>query len=145
MMSGIEGFILMDDGDLAGSPRVEIEYKDDGTIHVTQPCLIHRILDSYGIKASEVNKRDTPASKPLLHKDLSGRSRKHSWSYRSVVGMLGYLSGTSRPDLAMAIHQCARFNESPKLSHERAIIRIRRYLLSNPNIGIIYKPNHVLG
>ena len=145
MMNGQEGFVLTDDGDLARFLGVEIEYKDDGSIHMTQPYLIQRILEACRIKESEVNKRDTPAVKPLLNKDLSGLGRRHSWNYRSAVGMLGYLSGTTRPELAMSIHQCARFNESPKLSHERAIIRICRYLLSDPKRGIIYKPNRLLG
>ena len=145
-MDGKEGFVLTDDGNLARFLGVEIGDKDDGSFHMTQPHLIQRILELCGIKPSEVNKRDSPASKPLLHKDLSGHPRKHSWNYRSAVGILGYLSsGNSRPELAMAIHQCARFNESPKLSHERAIIRICRYLLSDPTKGIIYKPNHLLG
>ena len=145
MMNGKEGFIWTNDGDLVRFLAVEIEYEDNGIIHMMQPQLIQRILDSCGIKASEVNKRDMPASKPLLHKDLSGRSRKHSWDNRSVVGMLGYLSGTTCPDLAMAIHQRAQFNKSPKLSHERAIIRICHYLLSGPKKGIIFKPNPLLG
>ena len=145
MMNGQEGFVLTDDGDLARFLGVEIKYKDDGSIHVTQPHLIQRILEACGIKESEVNKRNTPAVKPLLHKNLSGLGRRHSWNYRSAVGMLGYLSGTTRLELAMSIHQCAWFNESPKLSHERAIIRIYHYLLSDPKRGIIYKPNRLLG
>ena len=115
MKNGKEGFVLTDFGDLARFLSFEIEYKTDGSIHMTQLHLIQRILELCGIKASEVNKRDKQASKPLLRRDLSGHSRRHNWNYRSAVGMLGYLSGTSRPDLAMAIHQCARFNESPKL------------------------------
>ena len=145
MMDGPEGFVLTDDGDLARFLGVEIEYKSDGTIYMTQSHLIQRILKACGIRGLEVNKRDTPAVKPLLHKDLSGLPRKHSWNYRSAVGMLGYLSGTTRPELGMSIHQCTRFNESPKLSHERAIIRICHYLLSDPEKGIIYKPNRLLG
>ena len=69
MMNGKEGFVLMDDGDLARFLGVEIEYRDDGTIHMTQPHLIQRILELCGIKPSEVNKGDTPACKPLLHRD----------------------------------------------------------------------------
>ena len=145
MINGKENFILTDDGDLARFLGVEIGYKSDGTIHMTQPHLIQRILDLCGVKQSEVNQRDTPVSKPLLHEDLEGLERKHSWNYRSAVGMLGYLSGTSRAELAIAIHQCARFNNFPRLSHERAIIRIFRYLLSSPNKGMIYKPDRFLG
>ena len=41
----------------------------------------------------------------------------------------------------MATHQCARFNNCPKLSHERDINRICKYLLSSQNKGIIFKPD----
>ncbi|KAL7447624.1 hypothetical protein ACHAXS_000022, partial [Conticribra weissflogii] len=41
----------------------------------------------------------------------------------------------------MAVHQCARFNNDPKLSHERAIKRICKYLLDTADKGLIYKPN----
>ena len=55
--------------------------------------------------------------------------------------MLGYLQGTTRPDLSMATHQCARFNNDPKLSHERAVKRIVRYLLDTRDKGIIFRPD----
>ena len=45
--------------------------------------------------------------------------------------MLGYLQGTSCPDIGMATHQCARFCSNPKLSHERAVKRIVRYILDS--------------
>lgn len=41
----------------------------------------------------------------------------------------------------MPIHQCARFNNNPKLSHERAAIRMCRYLLSTHEKGLIYNPD----
>ena len=92
-----------------------------------------------------MNGRDTPVGKPLLHKDLKGLPRKHKWNYRSAVGMLGYLTGTSRAELAMVVHQCARFNNSLMLSHEQGIIRICRYLLITKDKGMIYRPNLSLG
>jgi len=41
----------------------------------------------------------------------------------------------------MATHQCARYNNDPKLTHERAIRRIGKYLLGTQNKGIIFSPN----
>ena len=41
----------------------------------------------------------------------------------------------------MAVHQAARFCIDPKLSHERAIKRIGRYLLGCKDKGIIFKPD----
>ena len=43
--------------------------------------------------------------------------------------MLGYLQGTTRPDIAMSIHQCSRLNNDTHLSHERAVKRIGIYIL----------------
>ena len=55
--------------------------------------------------------------------------------------MLTYLQGTTRPDISMAVHQCARFSANPKLSHEQAVKRIARYLLGTKEKGISFKPD----
>ena len=112
---------------------------------MTRSHLIQRILDLCGMDSEKVNGRDTPVGKPLLHKDLKGLPRKQQWNYRSAVGILGYLTGTSRAELAMALHQCARFNNCPMLSNERAITRICRYLLLTEDKGMIYIPNRLVG
>ena len=41
----------------------------------------------------------------------------------------------------MAVHQAARFCIDPKLSHERAIYRIGKYILGTKDKGIVIKPN----
>ena len=53
------------------------------------------------------NTRDVPVIGPLLSRDESGAKRKHDWGYRSAIGMLGYLQNSTRPDISMAVHQCA--------------------------------------
>ena len=83
--------------------------------------------------------------KPLLHRDQSGPSRKHDWSYRTAIGMLGYLAGNTRPDLLMAVHQCARFNNDPRLSYEVAVKRIGRYLQGTSTKGVLFKPDKTKG
>ena len=85
---------------------------------------------------AEMNSRNTPVIKPLLHKDLEGLPRKHQWNYRQAIGMLMYLQGTSRLDILMAVHQAARFTICPKLIHERAVYRIGKYLQGTANKGI---------
>ena len=87
------------------------------------------------------NGRPTPAAEPLLGRDENGPERKYRWNYRQLVGMLGYLQHTTRPDIAMATHQCARFSANPKLVHERGIKRICKYLLTSMDKGIIFKPD----
>jgi hypothetical protein len=53
--------------------------------------------------------------------------------------MLSYLGNSVRPELQMAVHQCACFSVNPMRSHELAIMRIGRYLCDNCNSGIIFK------
>ncbi len=87
------------------------------------------------------NLRPAPVVGPLLSKDTNGLPRKHTWKYFTLTGMLGYLQGTSCLEIALAVHQCACFNNDPKLSHEHAIKRICKYLLNTADKGLIYKPD----
>ena len=43
--------------------------------------------------------------------------------------------------MSMAVHQTARFSNSPMLSHEKAIKRLGRYLYHTKKEGIIYNPD----
>jgi hypothetical protein len=62
------------------------------------------------------------------------------FDYRSVIGKLNYLEKSTRPELAYAVHQCARFCSAPKRSHGEAVKRIGRYLLGTKDKGLILKP-----
>ena len=78
----------------------------------------------------------------LLTKDEDGEKRIESWNYLPVIGMLNYLVNSSHPELAFAVHQCARFCNDPKRSHKQAVKRILRYLLHTKRIGeqgIVFK------
>ena len=59
--------------------------------------------------------------------------------------MLSYLQNSTWPEIAMAVHQTARFSNEPMLSHEKAIMRLGRYLLDMWKSGITYKPNRLKG
>jgi hypothetical protein len=50
--------------------------------------------------------------------------------------MLLYLSGQSRPDIAFAVHQVARYTYKPTRWHELALVRIGRYLKGTNDKGI---------
>eukprot|EP00957_Ditylum_brightwellii_P038881 2938343-Ditylum_brightwellii.AAC.1 len=45
----------------------------------------------------------------------------------------------------MALHQCARFCNDPKLSREWAVRQIVKYLSQTSDRGIIYHPDPKLG
>lgn len=141
LREGHENFDFTDDGTLERYLGVDVKRHSDGRIELMQKHLMLRFLEVTGLDPKTVNPRDTPAVKPLLFKDLIGKARKTAWNYRQAIGMLNYLQQTTRPDLAMAVHQAARFCIDPKLSHERAVQRIGKYLIGTIEKGIIFKPN----
>ncbi len=85
----------------------------------------------------------TPAEKAALGEDVDGPPASGQINYASVIGMLLYL-GHSRPDIAFATHQCARYTFSPKLSHEEALKRIGCYLKGTMTRGLILHPSNEL-
>ncbi|KAL7556403.1 hypothetical protein ACA910_013045 [Epithemia clementina (nom. ined.)] len=109
----------------------------DGTIELLQTGLIDRILRVTELEDS--SPKSTPAAPTPLGADNEGPTCQESWSYASVVGMLMYLASNSRPDIAFAVHQCARFTHNPRASHEVAIKRIVRYLKGTRDKGLIIK------
>ena len=142
---GDEDFVLTDEGSIDKYLGVNIEQLDGESFALTQPFLIDRICCALGINDGKTNEKQTPVGKPLLNKDLNGVARKYDWNYRGVIGMLTYLTGSVRPDIAMAVHQCARFSVNPKRSHEQAVMRIGRYLLATRDKGMVYKPVQTKG
>jgi len=75
-------------------------------------------------------------SKADLHLDPDGKEVDQKL-YRSMIGSLLYLCA-SRPDIMFSVGMCARFQSSPRESHETAVKRILRYLLDTPNYGLWY-------
>lgn len=141
---GEENFVFTDDGDLKNYLGVEFT-RNNTSINMKQEFLIQRIIDSIDFKETPTNLKDNPIVKPMLNKDIDGDPRKHDWNYRSVIGMLNYLEKTTRPDLATAVHQCARFCENPKRSHEKAVHRIIKYLISTKDKGLKFIPDKSKG
>jgi len=110
----------------------------NSTIKLTQVGLTKRIIEALNI--DRLPPKLTPAVKEPLGKDLDGDPPNGTFSYPSVIGMLLYLSGHSRPDIQFAVSQCARFIHGTKRSHERALERVGQYLKSTINEGLILKP-----
>ena len=76
-----------------------------------------------------------------LHKDSDGPEMTPDFHYRSVIGKLNFLEKSTRPDISVSVHQCARFSENPRKSHAEAVKRIGRYLLHTRDKGLIIRPN----
>jgi len=110
-------------------------------IELTQCGLIDRIIANLGLDNGRSYNADTPALATPLVKDEDGDPCIEEFSYAALVGQLLYLAGHTRPEIAYAVNQCARYMFNPKRSHEKAIIRIGRYLKSTRTKGLILKPS----
>ena len=79
------------EGDIQDLLGVNIERKEDGTIHLTQPHLIDQILTGLPLE-SNANVKESPAPSLILliryskSKDFDG-----PFNYRSNIGKLNYL------------------------------------------------------
>ena len=52
--------------------------------------------------------------------------------------MLTYLIGSVRPNIVMAVHQCARFSKKKIHLHEQTVTKTGRYLIGSKTEGIVY-------
>ena len=70
---------------------------------------------------SDCNGVDTPSTTTPSGIDFDGDPFTETWQYNSIIGMLMYLSANTRPDIAYAVHQAARFSHAPRHSHAIAV------------------------
>ena len=129
-----------DQGDLCDYLGVHIQSVQGG-LHLSQPHLIQSILQDLRLNQDSKSHLTPAMSSKILHADLDGIAHDESFNYRSVIGKLNYLEKSTRPDIAYAVHQCARFMARPMKSHAQAVRRIGRYLLATANKGYYIRPD----
>ena len=91
---------------------------------------------------SDCNGVDTPLTNTPSENDFDGDPFTETWQYNSIIGMLMYLTANTRPDIAYAVHQAARFSHAPRHSHAIAVRRILRYLQKTKTMGLLLKPTN---
>ncbi len=131
-------YTLEDEGDINAYLGINVTRPTKDTIKLNQPALIQRIVDSLHLKDNQQHL--TPADR-VLTPDKDGDPRKSDFHYRSLIGQLNYLTASTRPDILYATHQCARFCNEPRNSHDIAAKRIVRYLKGTLDDGIILAPD----
>ena len=135
----VHTFELRDEGEVGAFLGIQIERNKNNTFYLTQTGLIQKVLVTAGMENSKATVK-TPAATTTLGLDVDGDEFSEAWDYPVIIGMLLYLAQNSRPDIAYAVHQCARFTHSPKQSHATAVKRILRYLNSTKDKGMYLKP-----
>ena len=115
---------------------------DDESINMTQKGLINKIIETIGM--TDCNPNWTQASTTPLGTNPGGEPMDELWNYRSIIGMLLYLTTNTRPNCAQAVSQAARFSHDPKKSHATAVKTIIRYLHRTYDKEMIVRPTGVL-
>jgi hypothetical protein len=134
-------FDITDEEDIDEYLGVKVTRDNDGTITLTQPHLIDSIIADLGFRENTKTKSTPAPSTASINRDLDGEAHNESWEYRSVIGKLNFLEKSTRPDIAFAVHQCARYSSNPKASHSTAVRYIVRYLMATRDKGIILRPS----
>ncbi len=126
-----------EEGGLEDFLGVNIERINDTTFHLSQPQLIDKLLSELGLTGDNVAIKDTPA---IVSRVLSSHKESEDFDqhfhYRKAVGILNHLERCTRPDIAYATHQCARFSANPKKEHGAAVKWLGRYLRGTRDKGI---------
>ena len=88
---------------MAGFLGINIERdKENNTLTMTQTGLIERILTDMDMDTC--NLKYTPVDKYPLCQDEQGSPCCEDWDYISIFGMMLYLAGSARPDIAYDVH-----------------------------------------
>ena len=132
---------LEDQGDVNDYLGINFEQMQDGQLKLTQPQIIDDVLKELGIDDKWTAKQVAASPTKILCRNINEKSVEPKFDYRKVIGKLNFLEKSTRPDIAYAVHQCARFCADPKQSHVDALIYLGRYLKGTKDMGIIIDPN----
>ena len=135
-----EIFTITVEGNITDYVGVHIEKQEDGTIQMNQPQLIQTIIDEINFNHDTKPSIIPTQSSKILSSGTSLPLHNANWKYRRIIGKLNYLEKSCRPEIACAVHECARYMETPHVNHTDAIKRIVRYLKGNQSKGIILNP-----
>ena len=135
---------LEDQGDIADYIGINFTHRDDGTIIMSQPQLIDQIVKDLQLKPNaHLPSIPALASRILQREENAKPCINTKFHYRSVVGKLNFLEKGTRPDIAYATHQVARFCEDPREAHVKAVLHLGKYLKHTRSDGIILNPNRL--
>ena len=121
-------------GELTYFLGLQVKQQPEG-IFISQSKYALNLIKRFGFENGKTF--ETPMSTTLkLSKDSNGKSIDPKL-YRSMIGSLLYLTA-SRPDIALSVGICARYQSDPKESHLIAVKRIIRYVASTLNLSLWY-------
>ena len=114
--------------------------KEQRSVWIGQPTYTENLLKKFGMQDSKPVHTPVDASSKLLiateEEECIDQQR-----YQSAIGSLMYLTVSTRPDIAYAVANLAKFSSKPTKEHWTALKRVLRYLKGTVNFGIFYSQN----
>ena len=104
-----------------------VKNEDSGSVWVGQQVYTENLLTSSGMGDAKSVTTPVDISSKLV-KATDTDECVNQQEYQSVVGSLLYLAMASRPDIAFAVSNVAKFSARPTKQHWIAVKRILRYL-----------------
>ena len=108
--------------------------QDDNTVWLGQPLYVEKVLTRFGMQ--DANPISTPVDPST--KLAKAAESDEKFVYQSAVGCSLYLSTGTRPDIAFAVGNVAKFSSDPTRKHWTAVKRILRYLKGTEGYGLLY-------
>ena len=113
------GLDLEQEEDAAVFLGVNLERDEEtGPLEKKQPILINLLISFVGIEDGMTKGKYTPAGSVPLVKNEDGVHASGSFNYSSIIGILIYLSGHTRPYIFFVFQCVARYMFCPKHYHE---------------------------
>lgn len=109
-------------------------------VWIGQPAYTQNILQKFGMENAKPVKTPVDTSTKLV-KATEVEESVDQRLYQSAVGSLLYLSVGTRPDIAYAVSNVAKFASHPTTKHWTEVKRIMRYLKGTSNLGLLYSKN----
>ena len=127
-------FALKDLGNLHYFLGIEVKRKNNGIL-LTQEKYANDILKRVAMQHCKPSDTPLSVSEKLSVEDGDRLSDEDGKRYRSIVGMLQYLTLT-RPDIAFAVNKVCQFLHSPTSIHWTTVKRILRYIRGTLRVGL---------
>ncbi|MBS1769414.1 MAG: hypothetical protein JSS77_07110, partial [Acidobacteria bacterium] len=112
------------------------------TVTLTSAAKIAAMLARYGMVDAAVKHTPMAAKTVLVPADFGDDNKDdvlpEHFPYRELVGALLYLATWTRPDIAFAVSQLARFQAKPTHAHWRAAKHVLAYLKGTAHLGLCY-------
>ena len=127
-------FEAKDLGELKSFLGIQVRQSTE-EIWIGQPAYTRKMLEKFGMNNSKPVATPVESCSKLL---IESGEKCDQQLYQAAVGSLLYLSVWTRPDIAYAVGNVAKFCSDPSKEHSTAVKRIFRYLQGTTNSGLSY-------